>query len=205
MLDVRFMYPRMVQELAARTGIAFEMNDNERLQIIDSRGKQVCALIAFARDNHDEYLSTSYTRAALACIMLEPNAVLLSNRRNPFFTLEEDTVGRHDLLLPACDARRYRETYGLEDHANCRDNFAAALEPYGITADRLPDPVNLFMHATILRRGQLEVREPLSQANDYVVLRSRTPLLVALSACPEDRNPTNGYNPTDLLVRVFPN
>ena len=60
------------------------------------------------------------------------------------------------------------------------------------------------MHATVLRRGQLEVREPLSQANDYVVLRSRTALLVALSACPEDQNPTNGYNPTDLLVRVFP-
>ena len=204
MLDVRFMYPRMVQQLAARTGTAFEMNDGERLQIIDSAGKQVCALVAFARDDRDEYLSTSYTRAALASIMLEPNAVLLSNRRNTFFTLEEDTVGRHDLLYPACDARRYRETYGLDDHANCRDNLVAALEPFGITADRLPDPVNLFMHATILRRGQLEVREPLSQANDYVVLRSRTALLVAVSACPEDQNPINGYNPTDLLIRVFP-
>ena len=204
MLDTRFMYPRMVQQLAARTGTAFEMNAGERLQILDSEGKQVCDLVAFVRDDRDEYLSTSHTRSALGSIMLETGATLVSNRRNPIFTLEEDTVGRHDMLFPACDARRYQEVYGIEGHANCRDNLAGALAPYGISVDRLPDPVNLFMHATILRRGQLEIREPLSAANDYVILRAKADLIVALSACPQDQDPTNGYKPTGLLIRVFP-
>ncbi len=32
---------------------------------------------------------------------------------------------------------------------------------------------------------------------------SRTDLIVAVSACPNDRNPQNGRSPSDLLVRVF--
>ena len=29
-------------------------------------------------------------------------------------------------------------------------------------------------------------------------------LLLATSACPDDLSPTNGWNPTDILVRVYP-
>jgi uncharacterized protein YcgI (DUF1989 family) len=59
------------------------------------------------------------------------------------------------------------------------------------------------MNVAIKQRGELEVREPLSEANDYVVLRAMMPVMAALSACPQDVNPTNGMNPTDLLIRVY--
>jgi uncharacterized protein YcgI (DUF1989 family) len=195
--------PRVLQLVAARTGAAFELRAGERIEIVDQAGKQVCDFVAIVQGDPDEYLSPSHTRAVLRSIMLGPGADLVSNRRNPLLTLEEDTVGRHDLLYPACDARRYLDDFDLPDHENCRDNLANALAPYGVTIDRVPDPINFFMHATVLRRGQLEVREPLSEAGDRVVLRAKKDLVVAVSACPQDQNPTNGYNPTDLLVRVY--
>ena len=50
---------------------------------------------------------------------------------------------------------------------------------------------------------EVDVREPLSEPGDFVVLRALTDLIVAVSACPNDRSPQNGRNPSDLLVRVF--
>jgi aminomethyltransferase len=46
--------------------------------------------------------------------------------------------------------------------------------------------------------------EPLSRPGDYVLMRAETDLLLATSACPDDLTPTNGWNPTDILVRVYP-
>jgi aminomethyltransferase len=44
----------------------------------------------------------------------------------------------------------------------------------------------------------------LSRPGDYVRMRAETDLLLATSACPDDLTPTNGWNPTDILVRVYP-
>jgi uncharacterized protein YcgI (DUF1989 family) len=74
---------------------------------------------------------------------------------------------------------------------------------YGITYDKVPEPINFFMHVSILRQGGLEIREPLSEAGDFVVLRALTDLVVAVVASPDDCSARNGRNPTDLLVRVF--
>lgn len=197
--------PRIDRSIEGRAGAAFEVSEGERLLIRDWSGKQTCVLVAFKRDDPDEYLSTAHTREAIGSVMLQRGTTLVSNRRAWMLRLDEDTVGRHDLLLPACDGRRYRDYHGLPDHANCRDNLTDALAPHGIAADRLPDPVNLFMHVAILGRGELEVRPPLSESGDEVVFEALTDLIVAVSACPQDQNQTNGFNPTDLLVRVFPN
>ena len=55
-----------------------------------------------------------------------------------------------------------------------------------------------------------DARSPLAdpgvgvKAGDYVLMRAERDLVVASSACPDDLGPTNGYNPTDIMVRVFP-
>jgi uncharacterized protein YcgI (DUF1989 family) len=78
-----------------------------------------------------------------------------------------------------------------------------ALASYGIGYDRIPPPINWFMNVAILQRGALEIREPLAQKDDYVVLRALKDVVAAVSACPQDLVPTNGSNPTDLAVRVY--
>ncbi len=182
---------------------ASEVLADQLIQIVDIKGKQVADFVAFASPDHAERLSTGVTRSANGSIMLEKGMKLWSNRRDPRFELLADSVGRHDLLYAACDAHRYREDVKLEDHANCRDVLAGALGEHGIDADQLPDPVNWFMNVAIKQRGELEVREPLSERNDQIVLRALKDTIVAVSACPQDQNPTNPEAPTDILVRVY--
>jgi uncharacterized protein YcgI (DUF1989 family) len=92
---------------------------------------------------------------------------------------------------------------GAPGHANCREALAEALTDYGIGYDRIPPPINWFMNVAILQRGELEIREPLAEKDDHVVLRALKDVIAAVSACPQDLVPTNGSNPTDLAVRVY--
>ncbi|MDP9365251.1 MAG: urea carboxylase-associated family protein [Chloroflexota bacterium] len=181
---------------------AVEIKEGQLLQVTDVRGKQVADFVAFVQGNPSEYVSTAVTRSNNASVMLRQGMRLWSNRRTPMFELVEDTVGRHDLLFAACDAKRYEEL-GEEGHANCRTALTAALAPFEVTEDRIPDPVNWFMNVAIRQRGELEIRPPLSEANDRVVLRALVDALVGVSACPQDLNETNGGTPTDVLVRVY--
>ena len=199
----RFTYPRAMLTVSARRAVAFEVREGERFQIVDQSGQQAAVLVACKKDDHGEWASTSHTIEGLRSIMLRLNGHIVSTRRNWMLRLEEDTVGRHDMILPACDGRRYRDYFGLTDHANCRDGLAEALSEYGIGYDDIPNPFNFFMHVAILQKGELEVRPSLSESHDFVVLRALTDLIVAVSACPNDCDATNGRNPTDLVVRVF--
>lgn len=45
--------------------------------------------------------------------------------------------------------------------------------------------------------------EPWSRPGDYVLLRANRDLICASSACPDDIDPANGWNPTDIHVRIY--
>ena len=87
--------------------------------------------------------------------------------------------------------------------ASCLTAIGRALDSYGIAADQIPDPINWFMNVGIKGRGELEVREPLSERNDFVVLSVLMDSIVAVTACSQSDDATNGEQPTDILVRVY--
>jgi uncharacterized protein len=184
-------------------GWAVELDQGQLLQIVTVQGKQVADFVACNPSNPDEVLSTGVTRAKNNSIMLQKGMTLYSNLRNPMFEIVDDTVGRHDMMFPACDPRRYKDDFGIENHASCRVALATELDPFGLSFDTVPDPVNWFMNVAILQRGELELRESLAERNDFVVLSASAPVVAAISACPQDQNDVNGGNPTDILVRVF--
>ena len=194
--------PAKARQVRPGQAYGVEVKADQYLQITDVDGKQVADFVAFRLDDHAERLSVAHTRSVNGTIMLQTGMRLYSNRRAPMFELMEDRVGRHDLLFAACDPKRY-EDLGDPGHTNCREALGEALAPHGIAYDQLPDPVNWFMNVAIRQRGELEVREPLSERNDYVLLRALMDTLVGISACPQDRNPTNGFAPSDILVRVY--
>jgi uncharacterized protein len=196
---------RRASQVRPAQAAAFEVMENHLIQVSDMVGKQVATFIAFNLRDVDEYLSTAHTRAANNSLMLRQDDGLFSNRHNRMFTIIADSVGRHDMLFPACDRQRYLDDYGIEDHLNCRDNYLKALESRGhhVPDDRLPDPINWFMHVGIKGRGEFEIREPLSGRNDNVLLKAHMDTLVVVSACPNDQNAMNNFNPTDILVRVY--
>jgi len=184
-------------------GWAVEMKQGELLQIITVQGKQVSDFVACVPGSPHELLSTAVTRARNSSIMLQSGMTIYSNLRNPLFEIVEDTVGRHDMMFAACDPKRYKEDFGLEDHASCRQALATALEPHDVTFETVSDPINWFMNVAVLQRGELELRESLAERNDYVLLSASQDVVAGITACPQDQNAVNAFNPTDILVRVY--
>ena len=51
--------------------------------------------------------------------------------------------------------------------------------------------------------GRFEIREPETSPGDHVDLLAEMDCLVAISACPQERNPCNAFNPTPIKVVVY--
>ena len=184
-------------------GHAVEVQAGQFLQIQTVQGKQVADFVAFSQRDMNEFLSTAATRSTNANIIPQLGMTLYSNRRQPLFEIVEDTVGRHDMLYACCDPVRYEMLGAEPGHASCREALVKALAGYDIGYDRIPDPINWFMNVSIQQRGELEIREPLADAGDYVLLRAIQDVVAAVSACPQDIGPTNAANPTELVLRVY--
>jgi uncharacterized protein YcgI (DUF1989 family) len=191
------------RQIRPGTAQMLEVKRGQLIQIVDVQGKQVADFVAFNAEDRAEYLSTAVTRGANNNVMLQKGQTLYSNRRKPMLEITDDTVGRHDTLFAACDPKRYESLGAPPDHANCRTALADALSGFGVTYDQIPDPVNWFMNVAIRQRGELEIREPLSEQNDQVQLTALMDVVIAVSACPQDLVPTNGGQPTDILVRIY--
>jgi uncharacterized protein YcgI (DUF1989 family) len=195
--------PIRTRHIRPGQGQAVEMKTGQLLQIQTLQGKQVADFVAFSRDDHEEFLSTAATRSTNSSIVPREGMTLYSNRRQAMFEIVEDTVGRHDMLFICCDPFRYEMLGAEPGHASCREALTDALTSYGIGYDRIPDPINWFMNVSILQRGELEIREPLAEKDDYVLLRALKDVVAAVSACPQDFGATNAGKPTDLRIRVF--
>jgi uncharacterized protein len=195
--------PRRATLVRPEFPTAFKLNEGEFLQITDVNSKQVATMVAFNQHDPAERLSTSHTRAGNNSLVLIEEMAIFSDRHNAMLVVLEDTCGRHDILYPACDAQTYLTDYGIEGHANCRDGLHQVLRQYGIKYEDIPDPVNWFMNVGLRQRGRFEVREPLSERGDYVLLRATMDLIVAVAACPQDQNAANAFRPTDIQVRIY--
>ena len=110
---------------------------------------------------------------------------------------------RHDAFGLAC-AAKYYEDQGYPGHANCSDNFNVALEAYAIQPRRGWMAMNFFYNTEVDGQNLFVLDEPWSRPGDYVLLRALTDLVCVSSACPDDIDAVNGWNPTDIHMRVYP-
>lgn len=183
---------------------AFEVPAGEEFDVIDVSGGQIADFVAFSLDDPEERFSAPCTRLGNHSIRIGRGALLYSNRRRPLLEVTEDTVGTHDLLIPACDEYRYSVDYGVTGHRNCADNFAEALAPWGIAKKDIPDPLNIFENSGIGEEGELLHFPVVSKGGDLIRFRALAGLVCAVSACPMDLNVTGGAAITDILVRFRP-
>lgn len=181
---------------------AVELEAGDELLVIDPEGQQVSDLVAFARDDTAEYLSSGRSIDYASRLFLTAGDVLYSNRSRPMFTILEDTCGRHDFTLTPCSKDTFAIIYGEhEGRPGCEGNLAMALAPYGIGVDRIPIAFNVFMHVAVdAASGRIEVRPPLSRAGDHVRLRAEMPLVVAMTACSAGQSNNFRYKPIDFRV-----
>ena len=191
------------------TAIAYEVKPGEYIQVIDVAGRQCSDFLAFdsrqLERGVERGLDATATRTLMGAAYPRPGlySKLFDRDMQPLVEVIRDTVGRHDTFALACTAKYY-EDMGYPGHANCSDNFNAALDPYTVTPRRGWPAMNLFYNTRIDADNVLYMDEPWSRPGDYVLLRALTDLVCLSSACPDDIDPANGWNPTDIHLRVYP-
>ena len=191
------------------TARAYTMAAGEYVQIIDAEGRQCSDFMAMNAQEleagRERYIDTAVTRTLAGGAYPLPGLYdkFFDQDMKPLLSVEQDTVGRHDTFALACTARGYEER-GFPGHANCSDNITAAYAPYNIGARAAWPAINFFFNSWIAPGDScLRVDEAWSRPGDYVLMRALTDLVCVSTACPDDIDPINGWNPTDIYVRIY--
>ena len=117
--------------------------------------------------------------------------------------VEDTTPGQHDMLMAACDQRRYEILGAVGYHDNCSDNLRSALRVMNLSVTAIPSPLNLFMNVPWTTDGRLTFERPASQAGQYVSLQAEMDLIIVLSTCPQDMIPVNDMQSADVDVGIL--
>ncbi|WP_348540509.1 DUF1989 domain-containing protein [Shimia sp. R9_3] len=191
------------------TAMAYELAGGETVQIIDVEGQQCSDFTALRVDALDRGLERDIDSTATRTMVrgAYPGPGLLDKfydrDLNPMIRVLQDTCGRHDAFGMACTARGYEER-GFPGHLNCSDNISHAVASYGVGARVAWSAINFFWNTWVDHQShQLQTEESHSRAGDYVALQALQPLVCASTACPDDLDPINGWNPTDIHVRIY--
>lgn len=190
------------------TSESFTVKKGEYIQIIDVEGRQCSDFQAFAisklEQGRELALDATITRSLLGIINPIPGlpAKAFDLEMDPLVEIIQDTCGRHDVFMTACNSKYYDEM-GYPGHVNCSDNFNTSLGNFDISGRRGWEALNYFYNTNIDDANQIYFDEPWSRAGDYVMMRALTDLVCVASACPCDIDAANGWNPTDIHVRVY--
>lgn len=191
-----------LQIILPRSGTSFILKKGQQLKIVDLEGEQVADLICYRLDDKAEYLSSGRTIDYAESIFLTTGNFFYSNRSQVMFTMQEDTVGRHDFLLTPCSAEMFRILYGDADpHRGCFGNLSAALDQYGISPDEIHTTFNIFMHVNInSETGTVRVLPPKSKAGDYITIEAKMDLIIGLTACSAGLSNNFTYKPIGFEI-----
>ena len=194
-----------IPRASART---YTVKKGQWIQVIDVSGKQCSDFLAFDQDALDKGvelgLDAVATRTVLGHSIPRPglHSRFYGDDMQSMVEVVQDTVGRHDMFLTACSPKFYNDS-GYFEHVSCSDNFNQILKKYGIATRSSWPAINFFYNTFVQDCGTISMDEPWSRAGDYVLMRANRDLLCASSACPDDIDPSNGWVPTDIHVRIY--
>lgn len=200
--------PLLDMRIDRRTARTYEVKAGQFIQLIDVEGRECSDFQCFDAPKLDtgieRCLDATNTRYIVGAAYPAPGlySKFYDEDLEPLIEVIRDTCGRHDSFGIACSAKYY-EDMGYPGHVNCTDNFNAVLEPYGIAPRGGWMAMNLFYNTNIDDNNQLYFDEPWSRPGDYVLMRALKDMVCVSSACPCDIDAANGWNPTDIHVRVY--
>ncbi len=192
-----------------RTAKVFTVNAGDYIQIIDVEGRECsdfqCFDMAQLAEGTERCLDATTTRTLMTSAYPQPglHAKFYDQDMQAMVEVIQDTCGRHDTFGLACTAKYYDDA-GYPGHVNCSDNFNHALAEFDIAPRPGWMAMNFFFNTAVDEHNQLLGDEPWSRPGDYVLLKALKDLVCISSACPDDIDPANGWNPTDIHVRVYP-
>ncbi|MEO0619545.1 MAG: DUF1989 domain-containing protein [Pseudomonadota bacterium] len=194
--------------IASSTAEAYTVRAGDYIQILDVSGQQMTDFQCFSArqlDKGNEYpLDATITRTLTHLAYPKPGlpAKGFALDMEPLVEIVRDTCGRHDFYATACNARYY-DDMGYPGHVNCTENFNGAIDRFGITPREGWEAINYFYNTWIDDDHALFADESWSRPGDYILMRALTDLVCVTSACPDDIDPGNGWEPTDIHVRTY--
>ncbi|WP_245848379.1 DUF1989 domain-containing protein [Actibacterium ureilyticum] len=186
----------------------YEVAKGGFIQILDVQGRECSDFQAFSaralEAGIEREIDPTATRSLTGHIYPQPglHAKYWNVDFEPLVEIVQDTCGRHDTFGLACTARSYADQ-GYPGHVNCTDNINAGLAPYGVRPRAGWPAINFFFNTLIDADHGIVTDEPWSRPGDYVLLRALTDLVCVSTACPDDIDPANGWNPTDIQMRTY--
>lgn len=208
--------PRRAFTVEGGRGGCLALRAGQRVHVVNTLGYQVVDTWALGQESGTA-LSMSHSRLAIGRLHPQIGDTLVDDHRVPMLTLvADDSGGVHDMLIPACDAQRYRNLGFAGWHASCAENFhdavASLSAPGAVVSPRrnvAPDPLNLFMSVETSPTGELSLNPSVAAPGSRVVLQAQQDLVLIVSACPQDLVPINGTDgpprSVDLYVEDLPN
>ncbi|MDE0046688.1 MAG: DUF1989 domain-containing protein, partial [bacterium] len=201
--------PRAEFRIGPGTAQAYEVKEGEYIQVLDVEGRQcsdfqTLSLAALDRGLEREIDPTA-TRVLNGAAYPAPGlfSKLFDGDLQPSIEIIQDTVGRHDSFNFACTAKYYDDV-GYPGHANCTDNMNGALKPYDVRPRSGWQAMNFFYNSLVDDNYQIYLDEPWSRPGDYVLCRALQDVVCVNTSCPDAISAANGWNPTDILVRIYP-
>ena len=188
--------------------MGYEVRAGQLIQIVDVKGRECTDFQAFslrALDRGTEReIDPTTTRTLMGSLYPGPGlfSKYFSVDHEPLLELVQDTCGRHDSFGLACTARYY-EDMGYPGHPNCSDNISAQAERFRIRPRAGWPAINFFYNTMLDDANAIGMDDPWSRPGDFVLMRALTDLVCFSTACPCDIDPANGWNPTDIQVRVY--
>ncbi|WP_271270593.1 DUF1989 domain-containing protein [Aliamphritea hakodatensis] len=191
------------------TAKAYTVKKGEYIQIIDVEGRQCSDFMAMnsaaLAEGRERFIDSTVSRSLAAGAYPQPGLhdKFYDQDMKPLLAVVQDTAGRHDTFALACTEFGYAER-GFPGHINCSDNISAAYAPYGIQSRRAWPAINFFFNSWIDPDShRLGSDESWSRPGDYVLMQALTDLTCVSTACPDDIDPINGWNPTEIHIRIY--
>jgi urea carboxylase-associated protein 2 len=141
---------------------------------------------------------------------LSKGCVLYSDMGRILCSITEDTVGWHDPIGGASNARLVETKYGHSSYQECRNDyyknahtsFLVELGKWGLGPRDLTSNVNFFSRINVSGDGGMSFEEGNSKPGSYLDLRAEMNVLTILNTCQHPLDPSPKYRPKPVRLSV---
>jgi uncharacterized protein len=173
-------------------------------------GANIGMLLYHATERHERYNMPDTLKGQHIFHLRAPYCVH-SDMGRLFASITADTVGWHDTVCGAGDAKLVQAKYGEKTfqtarnsfHRNGRECFLIELAKWGLGERDLVPNLNWFSKVVPDEAGRLSFVGGNSKAGDHVDLRFDMDTLVVLNTCQHPLDPDSVYRPRPVRLEVF--
>lgn len=194
------------------SGKAFRVNKDQVFRVIEHEGKQVAGLIFLNAHNYKEQFMAEFSGGLN---YFHPSAMGSHYRlsklyskvpyENVMLTVTDNKIGDH-FLGPHC-TKTMMDIWKVPGHRSCSDNFSDALEEFGLALEDIysPSVFNAFANVRIDPKGDgtICIDPPRTEKGDYIEFLAEMDVLVAASACPDDKSAMNDHSCKAIQIRIL--